>query len=150
MCNTAVEERQFIRNCLQAGQTPEQVIAAVNSTFGWLKPEFATQYDSLAHKTHQPSKRPVPTRSESVPLKSLSQQSGEVKLATTADRMEILTHFQCPCGQCGVDELKDCSCDHPHGAKEVKAFVDGKIAEGKYTVAQLIEQVERLYGARKF
>ena len=47
-CETAVQERQFIRGRLQQGQTPEQVAVAVSTEFGWLKPEFASKYDSTA------------------------------------------------------------------------------------------------------
>lgn len=47
-CETAAQERQFIRDRLQQGQTPEQVSVAVMTEFGWLKPEFASKYDSTA------------------------------------------------------------------------------------------------------
>ncbi len=43
-CDTAVQERQFIRNYLQQGQSPEQAIAAVRTTFGGLKTEFESTY----------------------------------------------------------------------------------------------------------
>lgn len=42
-CNTAIQERQFIRNAVQSGGTSEQIIAAVNTTYGWMKPEFVVQ-----------------------------------------------------------------------------------------------------------
>lgn len=77
-------------------------------------------------------------------------QTGLSKIATAADRIEIFSRFKCPCGQCGIDELKDCGCAHPRGATEVKSFVDQKIAENKYTIAQITKQVEDKYGGKKF
>jgi cytochrome c-type biogenesis protein CcmH/NrfF len=49
-CNTAIQERQFIRNALKSGQPLDRIFAAVNTTFGWMKPEFVVQYDSLARQ----------------------------------------------------------------------------------------------------
>lgn len=148
-CERAVEERQFIRNYLQAGQTNEQIIAALNTTFGWIKPEFAARYDSLARMTGQSTKLTVPKQSESDMLALASKISSTYKLATSLDRVEVFSRFKCPCGQCGIDELKDCNCNHPRGATEVKAFIDEKIREGTFTVAQLIGEVEKKYGGRK-
>ena len=149
-CERAVEERQFIRNYLQAGQSNEQIIAALNSMFGWIKPEFAARYDSLARMTGQSTKLTVPKQSESDMLALASKISSTYKLATSLDRVEVFSRFKCPCGQCGIDELKECECNHPRGAQEVKRFVDDKIREGKHTVAQLINEVENKYGGRKF
>lgn len=149
-CERAVEERQFIRNYLQAGQTNEQIIAVLNTTFGWIKPEFASLVGSTNPKAGISTKLDVPKQSENNILSLASKISGNAKLATTADRIEIFSRFKCPCGQCGIDELKDCNCNHPRGAQEVKAFVDERIREAKYTVAQLISDVERKYGSRKF
>ncbi len=149
-CERAVEERQFIRNYLQAGQSNEQIIAALNSMFGWIKPEFAARYDSLARMTGQSTKLTVPKQSESDMLALASKISSTYKLATSLDRVEVFSRFKCPCGQCGIDELKECECNHPRGAQEVKRFVDDKIREGKHTVAQLINEVENKYGQRKF
>lgn len=73
----------------------------------------------------------------------------DTKLATMADRNEILSHFYCSCGKCGKDDLKDCDCSHPGGAKEIKAFVDKKINEKTYTVDQLITAIENIYGGKK-
>lgn len=149
-CNRAVEERQFIRNYLQAGQSNEQIIVTLNSMFGWIKPEFAARYDSLARMTGQSTKLTVPKQSESDMLALASKISSTYKLATSLDRVEVFSRFKCPCGQCGIDELKDCNCAHPRGAQEVKAFVDDRIREAKHTVAQLVDEVEKKYGGRKF
>lgn len=43
-CESAIGEKQFIREKLKTGQEVEQVIAMVNQTYGWLKPEFSDKY----------------------------------------------------------------------------------------------------------
>ena len=43
-CPTAQRERQFIRDALQRGRSEEEVIIAVNTTYGYLKEEFQAQY----------------------------------------------------------------------------------------------------------
>lgn len=154
-CNTAVQERQFIRNAVQSGQTVDQIVTAVNSTFGWMKPEFVVKYDSVGRRSiPEPvtsktdgSKGQGPTGKKNTPATQTTPQAGtntrtfsqlrigNSGIATAFDREEVFSRFRCPCGQCRIDELKDCSCDHPRGAKEVKAFVDQKIAEKQYTVA---------------
>jgi hypothetical protein len=160
-CNTAVQERQFIRTSLQSGQSPDQIVLAVNKAFGWMKAQFAAKYDSTTRRNGQSSSTPSARVTGSIKLKPLSEnvlgfmkspqsQTAAAKRATTSDRGEIFFHFKCPCGQCTIDELKDCSCAHPRGAKEVKAFVDTKIAQKKYTVAQVVNDVELKYGGRKF
>lgn len=151
-CNRAVEERQFIRNYLEQGQKSEQVIVALNTTFGGLKPEFATLVRASAARNVGAVRNTI-TKIEpesSLALGKLANFGGTSRPATAEDRLEIFSHFNCPCGQCGLDELKDCSCQHPRGATEVKAFVDATIAEGKRTVAQLMDMVDAKYGGRKF
>lgn len=160
-CTTAVQERQFIRTSLQSGQSLDQIVLAVNKAFGWMKPQFAAKYDSTTRRNGQSSSpqsarltgsttQKPPSENEVGFMKFPQSESGVAKIATTSDRVDIFFHFKCPCGQCGNDELKNCSCAHPRGAKEVKAFVDAKIAERKYTVAQVVNDVELKYGGRKF
>lgn len=43
-CETALAEKQFIRDSFQDGKTTEQVIAAMIQTYGGLEPEFQDQY----------------------------------------------------------------------------------------------------------
>ena len=143
-CATAVEERQFIRDRIQSGQANDQIVQAVNSTYGWMKKEDAAT--SIAPS--QKSRETKPAGWE--PKRALATTEMDVKVATSFDRTEIFSHFTCPCGQCGIDELKDCNCDHPRGAKEVKSFVDERIDQKKYTTGQLIGIVEKQYGNRKF
>jgi hypothetical protein len=161
-CNVAVQERQLIRSSLQSGQSPEQVVSVVNKNFGWMKPGFAAKYDSTGRKTRQPNTATPPARirdsrklqvpdqqevgSSQFPLK----KTVATKIATAADRVEIFSNFKCLCGQCRIEELKDCGSGHPRGATEVKAFVDQKIRARKYAVAQLIDEVEKTYGGRKY
>jgi cytochrome c-type biogenesis protein CcmH/NrfF len=149
-CNRAIEERQFIRNYLQGGQTADQVTIALNNTFGWMKPEFDTLLATSGDVNAKPGRITVSNDILEGPFLTAARPTLASKLATAADRVEIFSHFQCPCGQCGIDELKECECSHPRGAKEVKAFIDKKITEGKYTIADLISEVEKTYGGRKF
>lgn len=74
----------------------------------------------------------------------------EGEISHKVQRAEVLAHFRCPCGNCGMENLAECECDHPRGAKEVNAFLDRKLSEGKYTSHQLVAEVEKVYGARKF
>jgi len=149
-CNTAIQERQFIRTNLQSGKSSQEIILAVNNTFGWMKSALSSRYDSLAHTTGQSTKLTVPKQPVSEMFALASRISNTSKPATIADRVEVFSRFTCPCGQCGIDELKDCSCAHPRGAQEVKTFVDDKIREGTYTIVQLVDEVEKKYGGRKF
>ena len=71
-----------------------------------------------------------------------------VAAATAESRSSILSQFKCPCVNCS-DELKDCVCNHPNGANDVRSFIDKQIAKRTYTVAQVIDIVEKKYGGRK-
>ena len=147
-CGTAIEERQFIRNAIQGGQDDGQIIAALKEAYGWMRPDSGSQTAngvSLAAR-----KNPIPT--PGLPSTRLAGNDsgpvGDDRFATAADREEIFSQFHCPCGQCGVDDLNTCTCTHPRGATEVKAFVDRRIAEKNATIAQLINEVESKYGNR--
>lgn len=150
-CKRAVDERQFIRNYLELGQKPEQVILALNTRYGWIKPQFASLAgDSAAMKTAAVKSNLARSRPEvSLPPITFQEPARADPPAAAADRERIFSRFQCPCGQCQVDELRDCGCRHPRGAREVKAFVDARIGENKYTVAQVIEMVAAKYGGKK-
>lgn len=149
-CSRAAEERQFIRNYLEMGQSPSQVIAALNATFGWIKPEFASLVGSGDSKAGVSSKLVVPEKIEPSYLQSATSPKPLARFATLADRVEIYSHFKCPCGQCGIDELNECTCSHPRGAKEVKGFIEAKIREGMMTIAQVVDEVSEQYGGKKF
>ena len=138
-CNTAVRERQFIRSKLLNGQDKEQVIAAVKASYGGFKTGQSLQFNPGDIKIENPLSQ-LNTKQ-----KVASSDAGS-KIAEFANRVEIYSHFSCPCGQCGVPELKDCNCNHVRGATEVKKFVDEKINEEKYTVTQIVDFVENQYG----
>jgi hypothetical protein len=149
-CERAIEERQFIRNALQTGKSADQIIAGVNATFGWMKPDSAGR--SLSG---MPALTNLPAVASSYRLLTshvadTSQTPATDRIASSADRNEIFAHFRCACGQCGMDDLGACTCRHPHGATEVKAFVDNIIAGGKLSVAQVVKEVDQEYGGRKF
>ena len=60
-----------------------------------------------------------------------------------------MTQFECPCGQCGIEELYECDCNHPNGAIEIKRFIDQKITGSTFTVQEITEQVNNKYGGKK-
>ena len=136
-CQTAVNERNYIRTALQAGFDSEHIIQSVNQQYGWLKPQFKEKYGE--------GKQAFKQKESTLPTLITPDKA---KLASLADRLQIISKFHCPCGQCEFDELKDCECNHPRGAEEVKTFIDTKINEGKYSVNQITELVEQQYGNR--
>jgi len=147
-CNTAITERDSIRTLLQAGTGPEEVIRTIQDTYGWLKPAF--EFTGVSPEPRGQDALPASSPSLKNDFKLLSARPGGGRHAGKSDREDIFSHFKCPCGKCGMDELKECECDHPRGAREVKAFVDGFIGRGEYTVAEIIAEIEKTYGSRKF
>ncbi|GJQ64259.1 MAG: hypothetical protein K8F36_12195 [Melioribacteraceae bacterium] len=129
-CNFAVEERQFIRDYLEANQDKENVIFAVNEKYGGLKT------DINVGKSIKPTDIIIP-------------ESDFKLVATFNDRLAIYSQFQCPCGQCGIDELKDCTCNHKNGAVEVKGYIDSQIALNLYSIDEIVSQVAIKYGGKK-
>ncbi|NOG99748.1 MAG: zinc-ribbon domain-containing protein [Ignavibacteriae bacterium] len=131
-CNFAVDERAFIREYLENNNSETDIIKAMVTKYGGLKDGVSLNNNSTA-KINKPK----------------AVNNGSTALANFNDRITIYSAFQCPCGQCGIDELKDCTCNHKNGAKEVKKFIDAKISENKYTVAQIIDVVDNTYGGKK-
>lgn len=139
-CATAVREREYIKTELNSGKSVQQVIAAVNSKYGHLKPEYAGKFVNDLNLN-------LSQKLKINDLSSISNiQTEDIKFADFNDKEEIFAHFECPCGQCGIPELIECNCTHPGGATEVKLFIDEKIKEKNYTVAQIIEKVNEHYG----
>lgn len=148
-CERAIEERQFIRNYLQGGQSVEQVIAAVDQTYGWKKTDSTSANGSLSVGSLKVGTISLPSQL-ATPLTDISAKwSGNDRVATAVDKFEVFSHFRCPCGVCGMDDLNSCTCQHPNGAFEIKAFVDGRIALKSLTIAQIIKEVDTKFGGRK-
>ncbi len=141
-CDVAIAERQFIRKELQAKNDPESIIRLVNEKYGWIKPQYTEKYG--AGKSRPRLEKRLPD----TPGLSILDDKTDVAPATPSDRLAIISSFACTCGQCGIDELKDCNCNHPGGAREVKAFIDQKISEGKYSKENIVEIVDARYGNR--
>lgn len=142
-CPTAQKERDFIRNALYSGVEEEKVIATLNNRYGGIESEYESQYGSGKVNLTLPQ-----ATGQNLLLNLSGDPENAGQLAGIANRVEIISHFACPCGQCTQDELIDCDCDHPRGAKEVKRFIDEKISEGNLTVAGVIELVENTYGGK--
>jgi hypothetical protein len=96
------------------------VIAAIHNTYGWIKPEFASLVGDTTARISETIKKNLLSAKvlDGMRVGKTVGLAINAKPATPEDRIEIFSHFSCPCGQCGVDELKDCSCQHPRGATE--------------------------------
>lgn len=144
-CPTARQERDFIRNALASGQNDADIVRVVSSKYGGLKSakvsidetDLSLDLSALASENNPGDK------AQDDPVLENSDAP-----ASLANRQQIIEQFSCPCGQCAIDELKDCDCDHNLGAKEVKQYIDEQIAAGKYSVTQVIERVDQTYGGR--
>lgn len=139
-CKTAVLERDYIKTELQKGKSFNQVVTAVYTKYGHPKPEYKDMIIQISEKDSLQKVKNI-TAPVVPPMQVKTKQ-----LAVFQDRQEIYSHFECPCGQCGIPELTDCNCDHPGGATEVKIFIDEKINEGKFTVTQIVDKVNEHYG----
>lgn len=132
-CPTAKEEKAFIQTQMNDKKSDSQIIQAVNAKYGWIKPQFKNLLSSAGETSNSSSKL----------------RSNEIKLASLFDMNLITEQFKCPCGQCNIEELKECNCNHPRGATEVKGFITNKINENIYTVDQIIDMVNKTYGGKK-
>jgi cytochrome c-type biogenesis protein CcmH/NrfF len=141
-CGTAEQERNFIRQELQSGKTVSQAIFAVNARFGHLKQEIAGKIEGSGLDLDLSGQK----QNDIFSKLSSSASGSDIRIATDQDREEIFSHFECPCGQCGIPELRACICEHPRGATEVKLFVDSKIEDKKHTIGEIVDMVEKGYG----
>lgn len=143
LCPTAVEERQFIRDYLEKNQNADDIVIALANKYGWLKAEFASEYNVDVSKIWNPN--PLEINKDNIS----TTPALATNKATISDKYTIYSAFTCPCGQCGIDELRDCTCNHPNGATAIKRFIDETISENKYTINEIIELVDKKYGGRK-
>lgn len=143
-CQRAIEERQFIRDYLERNGNPDDIVIALANKYGYLKAEYAKNYKVDKSKTWAATNLQYP---QNVANNIISNNLNTK--ATYANLIEIYSAFNCPCGQCRIDELKDCNCNHPNGATEVKKFINDKISENRYTINQIIELVNNKYGGKK-
>lgn len=142
-CPTAIKERNFIRNSLEKNINYEEVVYQTANKYGWLKQEFAGNYKVDNSKVWNPVKGESQTTQD-----NYSENLGNKK-AAISDKSIIYSAFNCPCGQCSLDELKNCNCPHPNGAKEIKKFIDEIIIKNKYTVNEIIDIVNNKFGGKK-
>lgn len=138
VCAKAEEERNFIRHELNSGKSVSQAILSVEARYGYLKSEFVGKIDGSQLDLNFPGQQENDNSSQ-------KSESNYNKIASMEEREEVLSHFACPCGQCDKHELRDCNCQHPAGATEVKLFVDMEIKNGKHTVNELINLVDQKY-----
>ena len=163
-CERAIEERQFIRNYLEQSdkraQKQDEIVIEVANKYGWLKAQFASAYNVDPSRVWNPNLltnqagQLQPNKDFLLPTSDLFQPEADEPLAqktkaTISDKYTLYSAFNCPCGRCRIDELKDCNCDHPGGAKEIKRFVDEKISENKYTINEITDLINNKYGGKK-
>lgn len=129
-CNFAIQEKQFIRTMVQNSEDDASIVSAVNNKYGGIKSDIRVDNSIKPSVINSP-------------------QTNMKLVATFNDRVRIYSQFECPCGQCGVDELKDCTCNHKNGAVEVKSFIDSQIALNLYSVDEIVSQVASKYGGKK-
>lgn len=141
-CERAVEERAFIRDQLARGFSVATVVAGVKDVYGGYAAEMAPDDEAL------PSQAKAVEGDGGNGNLASARPEGVANLAAAADRNHIISHFRCPCGQCEMDALAECDCQHPNGAVKVKEFVDQQIAAGRYSMAEIVEMVDQKYGGR--
>ena len=144
-CETAHQERAFIRQVLQSGKSEQEAVQALNEKYGWMKTD--PQTPSAVATLAQDSQAKLANAIRDAQSLATHSASGS-RLATPRDRAHIISRFKCPCGQCQIDELKDCECQHLKGAIEVKGFIDDTIEEGKYGAAEIVALVDARYGGK--
>lgn len=145
-CPTAKEEREFIRQELEQNKNTDNIIVSIANKYGWLKAEFASQYK--VDKSRTWSKNDLVSEQPKASNNLISNDATS-RLATLADQNFIISKFSCPCGQCNIDELAKCDCQHPGGATEIKSFITNSIISGTKTVNQIIDDVNNKYGGKK-
>ena len=146
-CPTAKKEHEYINSLLSQNSSIDQAVIAVANKYGWLKSQYYPQYKVEKSKVwFGRANEPV---SNNLGGSNLIGAPNTSAIATIVDRNAIINQFECPCGQCDVKELVQCTCNHPNGAVEVKGFIDQKILERNKTVEQIITEVNNKYGGRK-
>lgn len=146
-CPSAKQEHNYINSLLSQNNTIDQTVIAVANKYGWLKSQYYPQYQVDKSKVwfgnvSQPT-------SNNISSANLIGTPSSSLIATIADRSAIISQFECPCGQCNIKELAQCTCNHLNGAIEVKGFIDQKILDRNKTVEQIITEVSNKYGGRK-
>ncbi len=145
-CEHAARARQDIRDHVREGRNDSEIVRLIGATYGGLKTDLLKGTGAGRNRT---SATLPGTKERSVIRTATDSFSIGGTHAVPGDLDRIIAEFRCPCGQCGWDELKDCDCGHPRGAKEVKAFIQQRIAEGNRTAEEIVKEVERVYGGLK-
>lgn len=94
-----------------------------------------------------PGSRPVASEG---PAAARIPSSLEIAALTLADPRigEVAGEFHCPCGGCGVMELRECECDMARGALEAKGKIAELLRQG-VAPEDVAERIAAAYGARK-
>lgn len=149
VCPTAIQEKDLIEAELRKGRPTGDILRLVDGRFGHLKPQYASLVGgpvsrpatSAQGAPDRPSGNADPT--DEGPEGSASRPA---RLATASDAERIASRFICACGECQDHVLSRCTCDHPRGAKEMKAFISYRISQKQHSVAQVVDAVAYEYG----
>jgi hypothetical protein len=145
-CPRAVEEKKLIDQELQQGTAELEVVRTVHRRYGGIK----SQYASLVQE--EGTGAALDGGAAALPARVGTNDSGAalpaggVPVAVEADTLAIAGRFTCACGQCGELALADCDCDHPRGAREMKAFIAYQISRQRHTADEIVQSVSYEYG----
>jgi cytochrome c-type biogenesis protein CcmH/NrfF len=136
----ALEMKTAIARALEHGTLTDEIVGTVAEQFGGLKPVTATaaQEDTTdaTVSAGNPAERYQPGLQ--------SSHSGETRAAAL---MDVVSRFDCPCGNCSLS-LLDCTCDERNGAVEIMAFIRDRLGTGA-TADEVAWEVEQRYGGRR-
>jgi hypothetical protein len=149
VCPTAIQEKDLIEEELRNGRPTGDILKLVDGRYGELKPQFASLMGGASGQAPSASAE-APTGIASAPPASGVPQAARgtagPQLATKTDASRIASQFICACGSCQDHVLSECTCEHPRGAKEMKAFIGYKISQKQYSVAAVVDAVAYEYG----
>lgn len=77
---------------------------------------------------------------------NLNSGSG-TSIVWPANVQKIAANFNCPCEQCGIIRLDECTCDIARGAVEVKTYIQNLLKQN-LPEEEIIKSVDKRYGHR--
>lgn len=142
-CPTAVAEKRLIDQELQKGIAELDVVRAVHRRYGRIKSQYASLVEDTTGETAAIGERAAANDSGAA-LPVIGAKAALI--AGEADTLAIAKRFTCACGQCGDLALTDCDCDHPRGAREMKALIAYQVSQKRHTADEIVQAVSYEYG----
>lgn len=135
-----MEMKTIIARALRSGSSVDEIVAAVSSQYGGLKPANTRTAESRAVE--------IPDNAASAPRAGVQLENAHKIVSDPNELLTVVSAFDCPCGNC-VLTLLECTCDHARGAVEVKGFVKARLEAG-LSPELVIDEVDRTYGGRRY